>query len=52
MFLHDVGEMIYFKDEDFVVMNPNWFCNEVMGHLITLHGDVEKPVGSKTVKIW
>jgi hypothetical protein len=42
MFLHNVGEMIYFKDEDFVVVNPNWFCNEVMGHLITLHGDVEK----------
>ncbi len=42
MFLHDAGEVIYFKDEDFVVVNPNWFCNEVMGHLITLHGDVEK----------
>jgi hypothetical protein len=42
MFLHDAGEVIYFKDEDFVVVNPNWFCNEVMGRLITLHGDVEK----------
>jgi len=41
MFLHNVGEMIYFKDEDFVVMNPNWFCHEVMGHFITLDGDVE-----------
>jgi GTPase SAR1 family protein len=42
MFLHDAGEVIYFKDEDFLVVNPNWFCNEVMGHLIMLHGDVEK----------
>jgi hypothetical protein len=42
MFLHNVGEMIYFKNEDFVVMSPNWFCNEMMGCLITLHGDVEK----------
>jgi hypothetical protein len=42
MFLHDASEVIYFKDEDFVVVNPNWFCNEMMGHLITLHGDVEK----------
>jgi len=48
MFLHDAGEVIYFKDEDFVVVNPNWFCNEVMGHLITLHGDVEK-VGWKQI---
>jgi hypothetical protein len=42
MFLHDASEVIYFKDEDFMVVNPNRFCNEVMGHLITLHGDVEK----------
>jgi len=42
MFLHDAGEVIYFKDEDFVVVNPNWFCNEVMGRLITFHGDVQK----------
>ncbi|CAM6080201.1 unnamed protein product [Sphagnum tenellum] len=42
MFLHDAGEMIYFKDEDFVVMNPSWFCHEVMGHLIKLQGHVEK----------
>jgi len=42
MFLHDAGEMIYFKDEDFVVVNPSWFCHEVMGHLIKLRGQVEK----------
>jgi hypothetical protein len=42
MFLHDAGEMIYFKDEDFVVVNPSWFCHEVMGHLIKLRRPVEK----------
>ncbi|CAK9198142.1 unnamed protein product [Sphagnum troendelagicum] len=42
MFLHDAGEMIYFKDKDFVVVNPSWFCHEVMGHLIKLRGHVEK----------
>ncbi len=42
MFLHDAGEMIYFKEEDFVVVNPSWFCHKVMGHLIKLQGHVEK----------
>jgi hypothetical protein len=42
MFLHDAGEMIYFKEENFVVLNPSWFCHEVMGHLIKLRGYVEK----------
>jgi hypothetical protein len=36
LFLHDAGEIIYFKDEDFVVVNPHWFCHQVMGHLIKL----------------
>jgi hypothetical protein len=42
MFLHDAGEMIYFKEKDFVVVNPSWFCHQVMGHLIKLRGHVEK----------
>ncbi|KAH9544646.1 hypothetical protein CY35_12G005400, partial [Sphagnum magellanicum] len=42
MFLHDAGEMIYFKEEDFVVVDPSWFCYDVMGHLIKLRGHVEK----------
>ncbi|CAM6015587.1 unnamed protein product [Sphagnum balticum] len=42
LFLHDAGEMIYFKDEDFVVVNPHWFCHQVMGHLIELRRHVEK----------
>jgi hypothetical protein len=36
LFLHDAGEIIYFKDQDFVVMNPHWFFHQVMGHLIEL----------------
>jgi len=42
LFLHDAGEIIYFKDEDFVVVNPHWFCHQVMGHLIELRRLVEK----------
>ncbi|CAK9211957.1 unnamed protein product [Sphagnum jensenii] len=42
LFLHDAGEIIYFKDEDFVVVNPHWFCHQVMGHLIELRRHVEE----------
>jgi hypothetical protein len=42
LFLHDAGEIIYFKDEDFVVVNPHWFCHQMMGHLIELRRHVEK----------
>ncbi len=42
LFLHDAGEIIYFKDEDFVVVNPHWFCHQVMGHLIELRKHVEE----------
>jgi hypothetical protein len=42
LFLHDAGEIIYFKDENFVVVNPHWFCHQVMGHFIELRKDVEK----------
>ncbi|KAH9532570.1 hypothetical protein CY35_18G004900 [Sphagnum magellanicum] len=42
LFLHDAGEIIYFKDEDFVVVNPHWFCHQVMGHLIELRRPVEE----------
>jgi hypothetical protein len=42
LFLHDAGEIIYFKDQDFVVVNPHWFCHQVMGHLIELRRHVEE----------
>jgi hypothetical protein len=42
LFLHDADEIIYFKDEDFVVVNPHWFCHQVMGHLIELRKHVKE----------
>jgi hypothetical protein len=42
LFLHDAGEIIYFKHQDFVVVNPHWFCHQVMGHLIELRKHVEE----------
>jgi hypothetical protein len=36
LFLHNASEIIYFKYQDFVVVNPHWFCHQVMGHLIQL----------------
>ncbi|KAH8966290.1 hypothetical protein BDL97_03G018100 [Sphagnum fallax] len=48
MFLHDAGEIIYFKNENFVVLNLNWFCHKVMGHLIKLRGHVESTNLAKT----
>jgi GTPase SAR1 family protein len=48
MFLHDAREIIYFKNEDFVVLNLNWFCHKVMGHLIKLRGHVENANLAKT----
>jgi hypothetical protein len=42
LFLHDAGEIIYFKHEDFVVVNPHWFCHQVMGHLIELRKVAEE----------
>ncbi|CAM6039910.1 unnamed protein product [Sphagnum compactum] len=49
LFLHDAGEIIYFKDEDFVVVNPHWFCHQVMGHLIELRRHVEESKLTTTV---
>jgi hypothetical protein len=48
MFLHDAGEIIFFKKEHFVVLNLNWFCHKVMGQLIKLRGNVENMNLAKT----
>ncbi len=48
LFLHDAGEIIFFKNEDFVLLNLNWFCHKVMGQLIKLRGDVENMNLAKT----
>ncbi|CAM6068688.1 unnamed protein product [Sphagnum tenellum] len=32
--LHTSGDIIFFEDLDFIVVDVDWFCHEVMGHLI------------------
>jgi len=49
LFLHDAGEIIYFKDQDFVVVNPHWFCHQVMGHLIELRRHAEESQLTTTI---
>jgi GTPase SAR1 family protein len=34
--LHTSGDIIFFEDLDFVVVDVDWFCHQVMGHLIKL----------------
>ncbi|KAH8955519.1 hypothetical protein BDL97_08G143500 [Sphagnum fallax] len=34
--LHDAGDIIFFNDFDFIVVDMNWFCHQVMGPLIQL----------------
>jgi hypothetical protein len=36
--LHNTGDIIYFEGLEFVVVNPNWFCHDVMGFLINFRG--------------
>lgn len=33
-YLHNVGDIIYFENLDFIVVNPHWFGHQVLGHLI------------------
>jgi hypothetical protein len=40
--MHDSGDVIYFEDLDFLVVDLDWFCHRVMGHLIKLSGDCSK----------
>jgi hypothetical protein len=37
--LHTSGDIIFFEDLDFVVVDVDWFCHQVMGHLIKLSRD-------------
>jgi len=32
--LHDIGNIIYFPSLRWVVVNPNWFCHDIMGYVI------------------
>jgi hypothetical protein len=37
--LHTSGDIIFFEDLDFIVVDVDWFCHQVMGHLINLSHD-------------
>jgi len=37
--LHISGDIIFFEDLDFVVVDVDWFCHQVMGHLIKFSHD-------------
>ncbi|CAM6028635.1 unnamed protein product [Sphagnum balticum] len=32
--LHEGGNVLYFENLEFVVMDPNWFCHEILGSLL------------------
>ncbi|XP_050246654.1 protein TORNADO 1 [Quercus robur] len=34
--LHNIGEVIYFDDPGFLILDCEWFCGEVLGQLIRL----------------
>ncbi len=44
--LHDSGDIIFFTDFDFIVVDLHWFCHRVMGHLIRLSCDKFKDKSS------
>jgi hypothetical protein len=44
--LHDAGDIIFFNDFDFIVVDLDWFCHRVMGHLIQLSHDKFKDQSS------
>ncbi|CAM6037339.1 unnamed protein product [Sphagnum compactum] len=49
--LHDTGDIIYFEGLEFVVVNPNWFCHDVMGFLINFRGiehEIDKGFATKS----
>jgi hypothetical protein len=40
--MHNSGDVLYFEDLDFLVVDLNWFCHWVLGHLIKLSDDRSK----------
>jgi GTPase SAR1 family protein len=36
--LHHMGDIIYFQGLEFIVVNPGWFCHNVMGFVINFRG--------------
>jgi len=44
--MHNSGDVIYFEDLDFLVVDLDWFCHRVMGHLIKLSDNRSKLVSA------
>jgi hypothetical protein len=42
--LHHMGEIIYFDDPGFLILDCEWFCGEVLGQLITLDARRHSPL--------
>jgi hypothetical protein len=40
--MHNSGDVIYFEDLDFLVVDLDWFCHRMMGHLIKFSDDRSK----------
>jgi hypothetical protein len=40
--MHNSRDIIYVEDLDFLVVNLDWFCHRVMGHLIKINDDHAK----------
>jgi hypothetical protein len=40
--MHNSGDVVYFEDLDFLIVDLDWFCHRVMGHLIKLSDDRSK----------
>lgn len=34
--LHEAGQVIFFERSDFVVVDPNWFCHDVVGEVLSI----------------
>lgn len=38
--MHDAGELLFFDGLDFMVVDPNWFCHEIMGRILNLNSSM------------
>jgi len=38
--MHDAGELLFFDGLDFMVVDPNWFCHEIMGRILSVESSL------------
>ncbi len=43
--LHEGGNVLYFENLEFVVMDPNWFCHEILGSLLAFDESYRATLG-------